>query len=38
MFKEEEGLYTFENIRFNKVEFVDNQPVVDLVEQPRPGQ
>ncbi len=32
MFKEEEGLYIFENIRFNKVEFVDNQPVVDLVE------
>jgi len=32
-FKEEENVYTSEGIKFEKVPFIDNQPVLDLIEK-----
>jgi len=36
-FKEEEALYVSEGIKFTHVEFIDNQQVLDMIEQPPRG-
>ena len=36
-FKEEEELYTAEGIAFTHIEFIDNQPVLDLIEGKPPN-
>ena len=36
-FKEEESVYESENIKYTKIQFIDNQPVLDLIEKKRKG-
>jgi len=36
-FKEEESVYKSEEIEYTKIKFIDNQPVLDLIEKKRKG-
>lgn len=36
-FKEEESVYKSENIEYTKITFIDNQPVLDMIEKKRKG-
>ena len=36
-FKEEESVYESEQIKYTKIKFIDNQPVLDLIEKKRKG-